>query len=362
MNEQHAHASELAGASGASPLERFARLRERFLPALTALLDEVVLEASGAGSPLAEMCRYHLGTGGKRLRALLPLAVSDALASEPAALLPFAAACEMLHNATLVHDDVQDGDRVRRGQPTVWARFGTARAVNLGDAMFYYALLCLERLAGPAERRERVALRLLRQTLRVIDGQEQEIRLGHAAEPSVADYVAMVEGKTSGLFALPMAGAAELCGCAPALVDALAEAARDLGVLFQVQDDLLDLYGEKGRERRGNDLREGKRSLLAIHALQQAAPEERAELRAILDRSREDTSDDDVERASAILDHAGAPARALELIAERRRRAVAQPGLQTEPRLVALVEATAELLLEPISSLLPRGRLAANLP
>lgn len=360
MDQHQAPAAPL-GEHPSPPDDRFARLRAQHLPAVMGLLEQVVAEASGASSSLARMGSYHFGTGGKRLRALLPLAVADALGIEPAPLVPFAAACEMLHNATLVHDDLQDGDRVRRGRATVWAHYGAAQAVNLGDAMFYYALLCLQRLGGPAERREAATRRLVAQTLLVIAGQQQELELNAAATPTLADYVAMVRGKTSGLFALPMAGAAELCGCASALVAGLAEASAELGVLFQMQDDLLDLYGDKGRGLRGSDLREGKRSVLVVLALERASAGDRDELRAILDRGRERTTDEDVERALSILARTGARDQALGLVGESRARAVAHPALAAEPRLRRLVDETARLLLLPIASLWPENALLPSL-
>ncbi len=246
--------------------ERFVSLRERWLPAILELASDAIERSSPPGSTLPGMARYHMKTGGKRLRALLPLLTAEALGSDPAALVPLGAACEVLHNATLVHDDLQDGDRLRRGEPTVWARYGMPQAINLGDAMFYWTLLLVQRLDAPADRREAVAERVLLETLRVIDGQEQEFSL-KTAPANLEGYFAMVEGKTSGLFALPMAGAALYCGAPPAVVDDLAEAARHMGVLFQIQDDVLDLYGSKGRDMVGTDIAEGKRSALVVRAL-----------------------------------------------------------------------------------------------
>ncbi|MCK5796391.1 MAG: polyprenyl synthetase family protein, partial [Deltaproteobacteria bacterium] len=218
--------------------ERFSELRETVLPQIMALLDEILVTASPTSSELVAMCRYHLDTGGKRLRALLPLIVAETLGTDAASLIPFGAACEMLHNATLVHDDLQDGDRQRRGRDTVWEHYGAPRAINLGDAMFYYAVLLLHRLDAPAPARERATKRLLLETLRVIDGQEREFLLKQESAPSLADYFAMVEGKTSGLFALPIAGAAELCDANDVVASALTESSRHLGVLFQIQDDV----------------------------------------------------------------------------------------------------------------------------
>lgn len=339
-------------------LDRFEALREAWWPAMEAMIDEVLTTGSPTGLALAEMTRYHLETGGKRLRAMLPLLVAEALGVERERMLPFGAACEMLHNATLVHDDLQDGDAVRRGRPTVWNRFGVPQAINLGDAMFYWTLMLAGRTDAPAAVRNAVVQRVVVETLRVIDGQAQEFALKERGEVSVEDYLRMVEGKTSGLFALPMSGAAVLCGADEGTVDALGEAARHLGVLFQVQDDVLDLYGEKGRDKVGNDLREGKRSLLVVHALATLDPERAAWLRGVLDAPREETRDADVEAAIALLDRCGALDRALDEITSRRALARQAVG---DDRLVALIDGLSEVLTAPISGLLrQRGARASE--
>lgn len=327
-------------------VERFARLREAALPQVVALIDEVVRQSTPPGSALIAMSRYHLETGGKRLRALLPLMVAEALGADAARVVPFGAACEVLHNATLVHDDLQDGDRQRRGRDTVWARYGAPQAINLGDALFYYAVLLLQRLEHPPAQRERASARLLRETLRVIDGQERELRLKEQPAPSLDDYFAMVEGKTSGLFALPLAGAAELCGAAPEVVEALVEASRHLGVLFQIQDDVLDLYGDKGRDARGSDIGEGKRSVLVVHALNHASADDARWLREVLGRERSETSSDDIAQASALFERVGSLDFALEELQRRRHAALQSPALKT------LLDGLCDLFLAPIAPLI----------
>ena len=122
-------------------------------------------------------------------------------------MLPFGAACEMIHNATLVHDDLQDGDELRRGRPTVWRQYGMPQAINLGDAMFYYAVLLTQHTELSPARRDALITSVLNETLRVIDGQEQEFQLKVNGRPTMQAYLSMVEGKTSGLFALPIGGA-----------------------------------------------------------------------------------------------------------------------------------------------------------
>ena len=96
-------------------MSQFQHIREQYLEQVLSLAHSVVSEYSGDNQPLSIMNHYHWSTGGKRLRAVLPLAVAHALEHDPASILPFGAACEMIHNATLVHDDLQDRDTKRRG-------------------------------------------------------------------------------------------------------------------------------------------------------------------------------------------------------------------------------------------------------
>lgn len=330
-------------------VERLDFMRRRRLPEVLALFEEAVRDAGLAGSTLADMCRYQLGTGGKRLRALLPLLVADCLGEDPGKTVAVGAACEMLHNATLVHDDVQDGDESRRGQETVWRRFGVARAINLGDAMFYLTLLLARRAPAPVELREALARRILVETLKIIDGQEQDFALRTNPRPTLAQYFTMVEAKTARLFVLAMSGSAEVLGQGSRVVRGLGEAARQVGILFQIQDDLLDLYGNKGRDRRGSDIAEGKMSVLAVHALENAPPGDARRLRAVLDKDRTETSPEDVEEVAGLFDRAGSLSFAVREMHDRRRAALAAvPG---QRNLSALVQGISETVLDPIRGL-----------
>lgn len=335
---------------------RLERLQETQLDRILGLIDTVVAEATAADSSLVEMCRYHMATGGKRLRALLPMAMAEVLGHDAERVTPFAAACELLHNATLVHDDLQDGDRTRRDQEAVWVRYGQARAINLGDAMLYWTLLLTGRLDHSPAARLRVNDRLVRSTVRVIDGQEREFLLKEAERPSPDDYFRMVQGKTSGLFALPLAGAAELCDAPEALVGALEEAAGHLGVLFQIQDDVLDLYADKGREHRGTDICEGKISALVVHFLSHAPPAEASWLADVLDRPREQVGMDEVERAAAGFRAHGSLQFALDEIDRRRRLATADAVWQDWPEVGRLLDEVAAVFLQPIEAVLAGPR------
>ena len=330
---------------------RFGRYREEYLPAILEVVERSVVDAGLVGSSIAEMLDYQMETGGKRLRAVLPLMVADVLGVEPGDVVPFGAACELIHNATLVHDDLQDGDKLRRGEPTIWSRYGAERAINLGDAILYLAPRCLDYLDVEADRRWEVASRMYRYVLGVIDGQEREFALEFSSA-SREDYDRMVVGKTSGLFALPIVGAAQLCGADAGMLEALEEASHHLGVLFQIQDDIVDVYGEKGRENPGGDLREGKISALVV-AFRDRAPEAEVEkLGEILRRDREATSLEDVAWARERFRIRGALDDALEAIEDRRRRALDIESLTEHKAFRDLIGGLIDVFLGPIDNII----------
>lgn len=332
---------------------RFDTLARRWWPAIQAEMSLVAAFACEDGSVLREMTDYQLATGGKRLRAILPILVADALGADPAKVTAFGAACEMLHNASLVHDDVQDGDRMRRGQLSVWARFGTAQAINLGDAMIAMTILLMQRLQAPAEARERATRRLLLEMLRVIEGQVLDVALKAEADITLADYLSMVEGKTSRLFALPLSGAAMLCGADKAVEEALVEAACHLGVLFQVQDDILDLYGPEPDAARGGDICEGKLTILVSHSLQAAAGGSAAALKAVLEKPRGETTAQDIAWAAALFEQTGSLDFALSELERRKTAAAAIPALEGYDDLKAVLAEAAELFLTPLRTAMP---------
>jgi geranylgeranyl pyrophosphate synthase len=225
-----------------------------------------------AGSAMRGMLRYHFESGGKRLRPLLTCGAAVAYGHKKGgdenrllqASVPYALAVELIHNATLIHDDIQDGDRTRRGRETLWVKYSEAQAINCGDAWFFAPQLLVQDADYGAELKLSLLSLLQRKTFAVIEGQSQEFalkeRFAKGEEVSVPQYLAMVEGKTSALFSMPLLGGAQIAGAGPLEQKALEQSALHLGHAFQIQDDLLDLWGDKGREMSGGDIAEGKLS------------------------------------------------------------------------------------------------------
>src|ERR1700733_11580713 len=191
---------------------RFENLHRSYWPSIETLIVETILSVCQTDSLLYQMTVYQMRTGGKRLRAILPLLVAEALENDPKRILAFSAACETLHNASVVHDDLQDGDTVRRGLPTIWKRFGLPQAVNLGDALIACAFSLVQHVDVPPILRERVTRHMLLQMLHAANGQVRDLELRADPPTTIQDYMRIVEAKTAAFFVLPISGAGMLCG------------------------------------------------------------------------------------------------------------------------------------------------------
>ncbi|MCC6526922.1 MAG: polyprenyl synthetase family protein, partial [Polyangiaceae bacterium] len=299
-----------------------------------------------AGGPVAgPMAVEQLATGGKRVRARLALAAAAARGAPGDAAVAWAAAVELLHNATLVHDDIEDGDRMRRGRPTLWAVHGLAQAINAGDLLLMLPFAALREL--PAAVRGELASRIAARAVRTVGGQASELELLASQRLDWASYHDAVAGKTGALLALPVEGAVLLAGRTPAETERLAAPFVELGVLFQLQDDVLDLYGDKGRAEVGSDLYEGKVSALVVEHLARH-PAERAALCRLLAAPRDATPAADVAATLAAFRHGGALEAVLGRIDALGAAIFDSAPLRREPALHAVAKELVELATAPI--------------
>ena len=235
---------------------------------------------------LQDICAQHLSTGGKRLRALLPPALVSAEGGDVAAACVLGACIEVLHNGTLVHDDIQDGDDLRRGQPTLWRRVGAPQAINAGDVMLVAPLLVISSSdAVPESTRAPLAALLAGAVTETIRGQVGDLDLKATSMPTLEHANGIALAKTAPFFAACLEGAVILLGGDERQRAAAREIGHHVGVAFQVRDDLLDVRGVKGRGQAGADIREGKPSWPALAALPNGPKDEAAELKELLDRA-----------------------------------------------------------------------------
>ncbi len=276
------------------------------------------------GSLLSEASWHHLETGGKRIRPALCLATCEALGGSIEEALDFALAVELLHNMLLVHDDLQDEDRIRRDRPTVWVKYGQANAVNVGDYLLGLAYNAILRCAVSAETRLALVDAFTFAYQKTVEG--QDLDLNSRADPAftVERYERIVVLKTGYYLALGMVGGAIVAGSGEAVVDRLWEFGKFAGPAFQVQDDILDLTAGKGRGGvLGCDIREGKASILYAHALAHTTAADRERLIEILHADRERTSAADVEWVIELYRRYGALDFARSYAAELLRKAKA---------------------------------------
>ena len=301
----------------------------------------------------------HLTTGGKRIRARLAMAATAALGGDARDGVAWAAACELLHNASLVHDDLQDGDRMRRGAATLWVRHGAAQAVNAGDLLLMLPTLALDDMTADPGVRWYLSRALAEYAADTVRGQSLEMTLLDSRRFEWSDYLRAVDGKTAGFFALPIFGAAMLGGRSVREARALAMEFARIGRLFQIQDDVIDLYGEKGREAVGADLREGKVSALVVEHLH-LYPDDEAWLVNILATPRDETSEKQVKQAIRKFRDGGALEEVLDRIYKLASATYQSSVLDDEPALRAVAIATLEKVLTGVRRIepsLPRDRL-----
>jgi geranylgeranyl diphosphate synthase type II len=251
--------------------------------------------------------------GGRMLRPSLCIATARAFGADLDDAVHVAAALELLHNAFLVHDDVEDESHERRGRPTMHALHGVPIAVNVGDALALLGLRAL--MDGRTRLGPRLTMEVLEEAERMaresIEGQAIELgwRRDNTTTLSPSDYLQMVLKKTCWYTTLfPMRVGALIGARGEVPLDRFLRFGFFLGAAFQIQDDLLNLAGDPvryGKELAG-DLEEGKRTLMLIHALTAASPEDRARMETFLAASRAERSTTDVTWMADRLDACGA--------------------------------------------------------
>lgn len=248
---------------------------------LSAIIEEYIHALPFPEEPdtLYEPIVYSLGKGGKRLRPLLAMMACNIFSDDVACALPCAAAVEVFHNFTLLHDDIMDNAAVRRGKPSVYAKWGQNVAILSGDAM----LICAYRLLGevPAQLLPQILSTFNTMALEVCEGQQYDMDFERKPKVSVVEYMHMIELKTSVLLAGATTIGALLGGASEEDCRKLRRFAIELGLAFQLQDDLLDSYGDERLGKAiGGDILEGKQTNLMITAISRADEPTREVLRS----------------------------------------------------------------------------------
>lgn len=275
---------------------------------LTDLIDERLAELDLPDEPalLYDPVRYTLSLTGKRVRPYLTLIGCGLCDGDIVEALPAAVAIELLHNFTLLHDDIMDGAETRRGAPSVVKKWGANTAIISGDTMYAKAFRQL-RYYGTSSgySKEHYATILdifLNSAETVCEGQAYDLSFEQQAEVSIDEYIHMIKGKTAALISGSLALGGAVAGADPDKIDELRLAGQKAGIAFQIQDDLLDATAdpEKFGKRKGGDIIEGKKTYLTLLALQRCNVQQKKILTEIL--QRDDITRDDIANVIEIYD------------------------------------------------------------
>lgn len=291
---------------------------------------------------------HLLSAGGKRLRPFLVLTCCELVGGDSRKAVPLAVAVELIHNFTLIHDDIMDQDDLRRGVPTVHKLYGTPMAVLAGDTLFAKAY---ESALGAAEG---VSLKRLleafgvmtKATVQICEGQALDMAFEHRSKVTEREYLEMIEKKTATLLAAAATMGAIVGGGTPREVDRLGRAIRASGLAFQMVDDILGLTADEKTLGKpvGSDIREGKRTLITIYGLNHVGRTEKDLIfRALGNR---DATTEEIGEAMRILTAVGAIAYVSAKAEVYNRRAKAElrkfrPSASRE-RLLELVDFVVE--------------------
>ncbi len=338
----------------------FGRYRAELDETLRSLLSEG-LPAGSHPEELHRMLRYHLGwedaegrptpsEGGKALRPTICLLACEAAGGDYRAALPAAAGVELIHNFSLVHDDIQDRDTERRHRPAVWSVWGEAQAINAGDALLTVGRLAVLSLGAggvPAARVVEAARTLDECTLEMVEGQALDLSFEERLDVGEDAYLEMVEKKSGALFDCALRLGGLVGGDDPVVAESLGRVGRWLGVAFQIRDDMLGVWG--GEKRTGKapaaDIRNRKKSLPVVYALARTEGARADELRRIY--SRPELSDADVSTVLGELESVGAQAYCRRAAEERRERALRElAGAELKQGPAAELRQVADFLLE----------------
>lgn len=303
---------------------------------------------------LGAIVREHLDGGGKRLRARLAYSAAEIMGVAAPRVAGFAAACEILHQASLLHDDVQDEDRLRRGRPTAWVRHGIDQAINAGDLLLICAFRALEHVPCDDGMRWRLTCALTRAAEATVRGQSAELDLLTSGQLSFDAYAASARGKTGAFFALPVQGAALLSGQSVEGAHALAAPFGDLGLFFQMHDDILDLSAHKGRSP-GTDIAKGKVTAVLVEYIAGQGPQSVAAVLDVLRCPAPETPRGDIDSVISAFRSSGALDRALLRANAVAQAVLAHDALMGWPEL----HAVAAGLIDRVSGILEAAEPAA---
>ena len=246
-----------------SQLEKSAKIVNRFLDS----------QIKGDPTQLYKAAAYLIVNGGKRLRPYMVLKSCQVLGGKSKDVMSAAGAVEMVHNFTLVHDDIMDNDETRHGVLTTHKKFGMPLAILAGDVLFSKAFQVVSKSNLPSQSTNELVSRLSKACVDVCEGQLLDIKMAESKKiPSQNEYIKMISKKTAALFDVSCSMGAICAKSKTKDIANLSSFGKNLGIAFQITDDLMGVMGDPKITKKpvGNDLREGKKSLPILLAIKKA--------------------------------------------------------------------------------------------
>jgi len=284
---------------------------------------------------LRSILRYHMGwqeegnlpgqgKSGKLIRSTLCLLSCQAIGGNPAQIFPAAATLELIHNFSLIHDDIQDASYERHGQPTVWRLWGQSQAINAGDIMFALGILALLRLKqnGITDEEIMYSFRLLSETcLEICEGQYLDIAYENQFDITIDDYLDMIRRKTAVLMAASTSLGAYLAKAGEKTAY-FYQFGEELGMAYQICDDILGIWGtpESTGKPVNGDIQQRKKTLPVIYGFKNSNDQDKTKLEELY--SQKQIQEEDVSTVAMILVHAGARDYAQNLAKQHYRQAL----------------------------------------
>lgn len=270
-------------------------------PTLTDLIEQGIRELNIPDHPsnLYQPVSYTLGLAGKRIRPRLVLLGCGLCGGNPKEALPAALAIELLHNFTLIHDDIMDQAETRRGQPSVYRKWDSATAILAGDAMFALAIEQFQYYGEHPDYDKNQYRELYHYFIatvrRICEGQMLDLDFADERSIALNEYENMIQAKTAALLQCALQTGGVVAGAGRPALATLGAIGMEAGLAFQIQDDLLDIIADFGKFGKtiGGDIREGKKTYPALLALARATGDELDRLLEILNPKTE-TSDEEV--------------------------------------------------------------------
>ena len=301
---------------------------------VTAAIEQLLPVVHPRG--LYEASRHLVDSGGKRLRPSMLLLAAEAVGGEAAALASAAVSIELIHNFTLIHDDIMDNADVRRGRPAVHKLWGESGAILAGDTLYSKAFQVLGMTPADPGRILGAMNMLSRTCTAICEGQWLDMEFESRESVSEAEYMEMIEKKTGVLYGASAGMGAILAGASPKVVKAMDEFGRLTGMGFQLQDDVIDLITPEkvSGKKQGGDLIEGKKTLIIIHAIANDVP--------VSVFGKKEATAEQISQSISILQKSGsieyARSRAEEMVAQGKKALQVLPDSDAKTTMLELAD------------------------